>query len=165
MVVKADLDVVFLDQLLDRIDGVHRFRGDGVQAHGLGELEDLAGLGLVFGNAHHAVIHRRDLAGGELVFDLLDGLGRGVVVPLHIGLLLAQLLAGIELDDFAAGLGGLLDGFKHGEVVEGIGLAADEEPAGLAVLGDLVFGAQREGRGQGDGGATDAESEKVVLES
>ena len=56
--------------------------------------------------------------------------------------------------------GGLLDGFKHGEVVEGIGLAADEEPAGLAVLGDLVFGAQRERRGQGDGGATAAESEQ-----
>ena len=69
-----------------------------------GELKDLAGLGLVFGDAHDAVIHRRDFAGGELVLDLLDGLGRGVMVPLHIGFFLAQFLAGIELDDFAAGL-------------------------------------------------------------
>ena len=102
------------------------------------------------------------LAGGELVFDLLDGLGRGVVVPLHIGLLLAQFLSGIELDDFAAGLGRLLNGFKDGEAVERIGLAADEEPARLAVIGDRVFGAQRDGGGQGDGGATQRASEKLV---
>ena len=40
----------------------------------------------------------------------------------------AELLAGVELDDLAAGFLGLGDGFEGAEFLEGVGLAADGEP-------------------------------------
>jgi hypothetical protein len=46
-------------------------------------------------------------------------------------------------------------------MIEGIGLAADEEPAGLATIGDLVFGAQGDSRGQDGGVATHRESKQL----
>ena len=79
------------------------------------------------------------------------------MVPDHLGLLLAELLARIKLDDLAARLGGLLNRLEDREVVEGISLAADEEAAAFAIIGDFLLGAQRKGRGENGGGETNAQ--------
>jgi hypothetical protein len=49
-------------------------------------------------------------------------------------------LAGIKFYDFATGSGGLFDGFKNGEAIESVGLAADKETAGLAIVRDFQRG-------------------------
>src|SRR5438093_11118651 len=40
VIVKADHDIVFLDQFFDGIDGIHGFRGDGAQTDGFGEVKE-----------------------------------------------------------------------------------------------------------------------------
>ena len=100
MVVKSDLDVVFLDQLLDGVYGADRFGGNPVKADCLGKLEDLAGFGLLPGQVHDAVIDRLDLGCASLALTFSDGLGRGVLVPGDVRFLLAEFLPGKELDDF-----------------------------------------------------------------
>src|SRR5208282_3616997 len=163
VIVKSDVNVILLYQLLDGINRLNRFGGNTVKAHGFGKLEDDARLGLVFGNLYHAVIDRGDLAFGQLGFDFLDYLRRGVVVPGDTRILFAEFLAGIKLNHLAAGLGGFLDGLEYGKVIERIGLAADGKPAGQAVGGDFVLGA-RPPRHRKSGGEDDAEGEIPVAQ-
>ena len=92
----------------------------------------------------------------ELLLELLDGLRGHFVAQLGGAVFRAQRLSGVELDDLAARCLGLLDRFECGEPVEGVGLAADGEPA------DAVFG--RDGvspqrTSQGDQGCQSREAE------
>jgi hypothetical protein len=80
----------------------------------------------------------------QLSFHFGDGFLGGIMIPMHIGFFLAQLLPGKKLDDFAAGFRGLFDGLKHAEAVEGIRLAAYGETAGFILVGDLDFAAEVE---------------------
>ena len=57
-------------------------------------------------------------------------------LPLHAGLIGTELLAGIKLDDFPAGLGGFLNRFEDAEPVERVSLAAEGESADFAILGN-----------------------------
>jgi len=139
VIVKTDHNIVFLDQFFDRINGIHGFGRDGAQPHRFGELEQFSGLGFVLRDADDAVVHRPDFMLGQLFFDLLDYFGRGIVIPAYFGFILAQLLARIKLDDFAAGLGSQFDGFENGETIEGISLATDEKAAGFAFIRDFLL--------------------------
>ena len=145
MIVKADPDIVFLNQLLDGINRIHGFRGDAVEAEFFGELESLARFGLIFGNVHHAVVHRLDVIFGELGLHLLDDVIRRVVVPFHIRFLRTEFLPWIKLDDPAAGLRRLLNRFEDAEPVEGVGLATHGETAGLVFAGNFFGGNGRGG--------------------
>jgi hypothetical protein len=60
VVVVADLDIVLAGQLAEQLDGVVGLRGHAMQVPGLGEVEDLARLRLLVGDADHAVVHGRD---------------------------------------------------------------------------------------------------------
>jgi len=59
-------------------------------------------------------------------------------------------LAGVELDNLAAGLSCLFDSFKDCKPIEGIGLTADGKSAGLAGVRDFSFAAQQRRHRQGD---------------
>ena len=101
---KTHLEIIFPNQLLDGINRLNRFGGDGIQPQRFGERKNLAGLRFVAGNADHAVVDCCDSGCGELVFDLLNRFGRSVVVPLDAGFLRAKPLVGVELDNLAAAL-------------------------------------------------------------
>jgi hypothetical protein len=60
-----------------------------------------------------------------------------------------KLLAGIELDGLAAGLGGLVDGFKDGVEAEAVCLAAGLELADFGGIGDRC---RERGSGEEDEG-------------
>ena len=60
MIVEADADVVFLDELFDRVDRVHGLGGDAVKPELFGELKNFPRLGLIFGDADDAVIDGAD---------------------------------------------------------------------------------------------------------
>src|ERR1043166_5468235 len=70
MIMKTNHDVVFLDHLLDSVDGVGRFSRHRAQTHFFGELENFPGAFLVFGDTHDAIIHRHDFVLRQFGFDL-----------------------------------------------------------------------------------------------
>lgn len=107
MVVERDHDVVFLHELLQPVNQLRRFRRDGPQAHGLGELEQLAPLRLFGGERNHRIAGGLEFALGQLGLDLLYRLRRGVIVERHVGVFFAQARLGGKLDDCATALGGL----------------------------------------------------------
>ena len=134
MVVEGHADVELLHQRLKGVHRIGRFGGDGVEAESLRELEEFPGRGGVLRDGHHAVVHGLEPMLLELLLELLDGLRGHLVAQLGGAVFRAQRLSGVELDDLAARRLGLLDRFECGEPVEGVGLAADGEPAD-AVLG------------------------------
>ena len=145
MIVEADLDVVLLHQRLEGIDRIDRLGIDDAQAHGLGKLENLARAGLVLRDADHAVRDGDEVVLLQLGLHLFDHLGRGVVVPLHVRLLGRELLAGVELDDFAADRLGLLDRLEDAVAIERVSLAADGEAAGFGGIREVGSAARRDG--------------------
>ena len=108
------------------------------------------------GDAHDPVIHSLHLVLGQFGLELRhDGIHLGrIMIHVQIRLLLAQLLARIKLDDFAAGLSAFLDRLKRGEAVEGVCLAADGESPGLERVGNRGFRNGDRDRKQSDGGET-----------
>ena len=85
MIMDRHLDVELLDEFLDRVEGVGRFRGDGADAQLAGELEDLPGTGFVAGDPDDAIIDGEQAVFGEFRFDLGDGVGGGGVIPVVSG--------------------------------------------------------------------------------
>ena len=156
VVVEGHPDVELLHERLEGVDRIGRFGGDGVEAEPLGELEKLPGRCGLLRDRHHAVVHGLESMLLELLLELLDGFRRHLVAHLGRAIFWAQRLSGVELDDPAARRLGLLDRFERGEPVEGVGLAADGEPAD-AVFGRDGFGPKR--TSQGDEGCQSREAE------
>ena len=156
VVVEGHADVELLHERLEGVHRIGRFGGDGVEAESLRELEKLPGRGGVLRDCHHAVVHGLEPMLLELLLELLDGLRGHFVAQLGGAVFRAQRLSGVELDDLAARCLGLLDRFECGEPVEGVGLAADGEPAD-AVFGRDGLGPQR--TSQGDQGCQSREAE------
>ena len=148
VVVETDGDVVLAGEFFNEVDGVRGFGGDGVKAHAFGEVEDLAGLGFVIGDAHHAVVHGFEAVVFEFGLEFGDHVvhPRRGVVHLQVAVFAAEPLAGIKFNDLAAGRGGFFDGLEGGEVVEGVGLAADGPAVDLVFVGDGGLAAGAEGR-------------------
>src|ERR1043166_879875 len=112
----------------------HVLGRDGVKIELFRELKNPPPFRIIQG-ADDAVIDRTKTVFGELRLDLRDDLVGRVVIPLHAGLIGAELLPGIKLDDFGAGLGGFLNRLEDAEPVERVSLAAEGEPADFAILG------------------------------
>ena len=145
----GDLDVELLGGGFPMGDLLGGFGADGVEAHLLGEGHDGVDLFLVL-RADDAVINGADALAVQLGLDL----GHGGVGHRVVGLLLRTGLHGLsgeDLDEVAAGLLGLGDGFEEGELLEGVGLGADE-PAVLAVGFRDRIGAQAGCGGEGEEG-------------
>ena len=90
----------------------------------------------------------------QFVFDLLNRFRRRLMIPSHVRLFFAQLLAAIKLNDFAPGFGRLFNCLEDRKVIEGISLAADKEAPGFVFVRDLVFRAQGRSSGQCGHGKT-----------
>ena len=156
VVVEPAADAVLLDELLDDVDRVHGLGGDRAQAHLLRELEDLAGARFVRRDTDHAVVDGTQALLGELGLDLGDGLVARVVAERH-RLGRRELLAGVELDHLAARGAVLSMASMSAEAVEGVGLAADGEAAGLRLDGkgcEALCGG-RDGRQEDDRDSSD----------
>ena len=149
MLVNGDLDVGFDGGLFPGGDLFGGFGADGVEAHLLGEGHDLVHF---FGilSADDTVVDGTHALAGELGLDLGHGLSGHRVVGLFLGARLHG-LSGEELDDVAAGFLSLGDGFEEGELLEGVGLGADEPTVLAEGFGDRV-GADAGSGGEGEEG-------------
>src|SRR5258706_13213339 len=134
MFVNAHFDVEFFHQLLDGIEAVHGFGGNGRQIQLASELESFSRPGFVPGDANHAVIHSLYLVLDEFVFDLLNDFVGKIMAEFYGWFGLAQFLAWEKLDGFSAGLGGFLDGLENGEVIEGPSLTSNDEAANFILV-------------------------------
>ena len=139
VIVQGDVNAVLLGELVEQVESVRRRLGhDRLQAHVLGELEDAAGLLLVGGQAHHAVVQRGQPGGLEPLLDLRPKLRRAVVVELDVLLLRTQRLPGEQLDGGQPQGLGFVDGLGQGELVEGVGLGAQAPHGGSLAHGQLL---------------------------
>lgn len=153
VIVEADLDVVFLGEFFEGVDGTEAFGGDAVEAEGFGELEGDAGLGLVLVDIGDA-----EIDGGDAVLfgvfeddgDLGGGFGW---IETFIAERAADFLAGEDFDSTGTGTGGEFDGFEERELLEGPALHRDGETGGGE--GWLRDGSALGSQGQQDGGGGD----------
>lgn len=136
---EANHNVILLNHFFDRINCIHRFGGDGPQPHRLCEFEQLSRLALVLGHGYHAIVHRFNFVFLQFVLHFLDDLGRGVVVPLHIRLFSAELLAGVKFDHFSAHLSRFFNSLENAEMIERVSLTANEEAASATFIRDFIL--------------------------
>ncbi len=118
VVVIADLDVVFLGEFFEGIEGVEGLGGDAVEVHFFGEFEGFAGFGLVFGDACDAEIVGDEVVFFEVVEDCLDFVVREVRAEFEVAVVAAEGLSREDLDTAEAGGCGHFDGLEEGEFLE-----------------------------------------------
>ena len=123
-------NVVFLDELLDQVDLIGRwFDGDGADTKRFGEIKHLTRSSLITWDAHHTKVHDEQAVLLRLGFEFLDGFVRGVWIDLGLFIRWAKRLARVELNRPAACRSGPLDGFKCGEAMKHVSLAAEDKAA------------------------------------
>ncbi len=118
VVVVTDLDVVFLGEFFEGVEGVEGLGGDAVEVHFFGEFEGFTGFGFVFGDAGDAEIVGDEVVFLEVVEDGLDFVVREVRAEFEVAVVAAEGLSREDFDAAEAGGCGHFDGLEEGEFLE-----------------------------------------------
>ncbi len=159
VIVKADLDIVFLGEFFQYINGTDGLGGDAIQSQGFGELEILPRLFFAVRNRDDAEIDDGDLVFFRVLLHGADHLRRHVLTDFDVLVLGAKNLPGKNFHALCSRLRRFFDGFKQTEFFQRPALHCDAE-AGLGDDSGIECLSPRTGGGSGDGGGK--EREKVT---